>query len=231
MSNSRGLRRLRWSGWLGLTIACVVLTHCAGDDSKKKVEASAGEAGVGGEGASASGGSSSDRGGAPNNASGAAGEAASSGNGGAAGAQFGGAAGQSSAGGSGGEAGAGVCSVAPNPASCCEVTDVACDEDWTMACYADWNVTHYCCDAVNGVRHGCEYDGDFYTYSDQVCVDGCTGKGFGTGSCADCLGNRAACDAGHCDVGQTACDNVVGGFSLSCTRGTEVNCVCDPELD
>lgn len=228
MSNGHGLRGLRGSSWLGLTIACVALTHCAGDDSKKKVEASAGEAGAAGEGASASGGSNTN----PGGAAGAAGEAASSGNGGAAGAQLGGAAGQTSAtAGAGGEAGAGVCSAAPNPASCCEVTDVACDENWTMACYADWNVTHYCCDAVSGVRHGCEYDGDFYTYSDQVCVDPCTGKGFGTGSCADCLGNRAACDAGHCDVNQTACDNVVGGFSLSCTRGTEVTCVCDPELD
>ena len=224
------MSNVNWSSWLGLTIACAVLTHCAGDHSKKKVEASAGESGAAGEGASTSGGSSTGPGGAPN-AAGVAGEADSSGNGGAAGAQAGGAAGQSSGAGAGGEAGAGVCSVAPNPASCCEVTDVACDEDWTMACYADRNVTHYCCDAVNGIRRGCEYDGDFYTYSDQVCVDPCTGKGFGTASCADCLGNRAACDAGHCGADQTACDNVVGGFSLSCTRGTRVTCVCDPELD
>lgn len=223
------LSAVRLAYLCGLVAACCVLSHCAGDDSKKKLEASAGEGGAAGAGASTSGGSSTHPGGAPNPA-GAAGEAAGSGNGGAAGTSAGGAAGQTSAG-AGGEAGTWGCSAAPNPARCCETTDVACDENWTAACYGDWNVQHFCCDAVAGVRHGCEYDGDFYTYSDQICLDPCTGKGFGTGSCADCLGNRAACDAGHCGVDQTACDNVVGGFSLSCTRGTEVKCVCDPELD
>lgn len=221
---------VRFSYLCGLFAACCVLSHCAGDDSKKQIEAGAGEGGAAGEGTAISGGSSTDLGGAPH--AGAAGKAVSAGNGGAAGSSAGGAAGQTSAGtGAGGEAGTWGCNAAPNPTACCEATDVACDENWTMACYVDWSVQHFCCDAVAGVRHGCEYDGDFYTYSDQICLDPCTGKGFGTGSCADCLDNRAACDAGDCGVGQTACDSVVGGFSLTCTRGTEVNCVCDPELD
>ena len=213
---------------MGLVVACGLLSHCAGDDAKRQVVGGAGEGGAAGEGASTIGGSSTDPGGAPH--AGVAGKASSAGNGGAPASSLGGAAGQASAG-AGGEAGASGCNAAPNPTACCEASDVACDENWTLACYDDWNVQHFCCDAVAGVRRGCEYDGDFYTYSDQVCLDPCSGKGFGTGSCADCLGTRAACDAGQCGVDQTACDNVVGGFSLSCTRGTEVTCVCDPEQD
>lgn len=216
--------------WLLALGFLAVLSHCSGDETKRAVA----EAGAGGESggegpAPQAGGSRADAGAAGEIAieGGAGGQAPSpvlAGQGGAEVLQ-GGASGAAT------EAQGGACGVAPNPGGCCDPSDPPCDESWPSVCYNDWNVTHRCCDSTEGVRRSCRYDGDFYTYDDQVCLNECTGKSFGTTSCAGCLmGEMPLCVTSACSFDISACEDPVAGYVLDCSAGTSVVCTCDPDL-
>lgn len=134
--------------------------------------------------------------------------------------------------GTGGDGAGGACNTAPNPAGCCDPEDPPCEDDWELACYNDWNTTHYCCDAAAGLRNSCRYDGDFYSRSTEVCLDPCTGKSFGTGSCDDCLTGRPACHAMFGCSEEAECEDAEAGYALDCAGGdSAVICTCDPDLN
>jgi hypothetical protein len=223
----------RYAAFVALTLA-FPLSHCGGDDGSPEGNdpAAAGASGDGGDatngGASSAAGATSQGGGDDGGATGNGGASSGAGSGGetSAGATSGGAAGT----GTGGDGAGGDCSTTPDPANCCDPEDPPCEEDWELVCYNDWNTDHYCCDAIAGIRSRCSYDGDFYSGSDEVCLDECTGKSFGTGSCDACLTGRPACGPLGCGL-ETECEDAAAGYALECNNGRSVICTCDPDLN
>jgi hypothetical protein len=216
-----------------LVVLLPTLAHCSGDERKKT--SSSEDAGAAGLGNDASGGNDTPAaGGSDANAAGHPGEGGNAGTATSTGGADAGAGALIEAGttGAGGDLGAGGGCSDPGPTHCCSAEDPPCQEDWELECYNDWNNAHYCCDSALGVRRQCSYDGDFYSYSDVVCLNPCTGQGYGTESCTECLGGYPECtqlgtqfSCGAAEV----CQNANAGFALTCFAGRQVSCVCDPD--
>jgi hypothetical protein len=131
----------------------------------------------------------------------------------------------------------GACTDDGSKTHCCESGDTVCAEGWESACADEWNTTVYCCDTTLGLRRSCEYDGDFYHYSDEICLGECSGRSYGTGSCASCYEGLSECTPFSgpfgevpCSPSDGTCKVSEGGYALDCSGdGPEVLCTCDPD--
>jgi hypothetical protein len=114
----------------------------------------------------------------------------------------------------------------------CGYNEVDCSStSWTDSCVLGNSPS--CCDSANGIRQKCEYTGGNKVISGSVVIDACTGEGFGTQSCTDCLGaTDPLCDASFsagCSDTVSYCSDPEIGYRLSCLDGVQtVECTCDP---
>jgi hypothetical protein len=124
------------------------------------------------------------------------------------------------------------------PTPCCSPSSDACESN---GCAADLGS---CCDEENHVLDICSTLGGRLGVQQFICLNDCTGRSYGTGSCTSCVSpSDPPCDARHdwmsgCSVnGGTTCSEPVAGYRLDCTievgendfkvPNVAVLCTCD----
>lgn len=127
----------------------------------------------------------------------------------------------------------GACECACVKGDACPYDEADCnDPSWHDTCTLGNSPT--CCDSTNGVRQRCDFAGE-KVFSGSPVIDACTGEGFGTGTCAECLNLQdPTCDQAFfdgCSGEPITCSDATVGYRLSCSNGTSnVICTCDPQL-
>ena len=123
------------------------------------------------------------------------------------------------------------------PPSCCSPDMPHCE---TSGCNPTGD--GYCCNDTEHYTESCYDSGETQEY---ICLNECTGRSFGTGSCASCVGaDDPPCDfesewAASCSADAPIyCSNLAAGYRLKCLKtpgaaGTpvphiDVECTCDP---
>jgi hypothetical protein len=132
--------------------------------------------------------------------------------------------------------GAGPCT----PTPCCDATSPVCETD-----RCDPENAGYCCSPTGNYAEICRDHGTYQSFDQQICINDCTGRSYGTDSCADCLSaTDPVCDptydwmTGCGDApGLIYCSDPLRGFRLSCGEAAPgaseasilIVCSCAPD--
>lgn len=129
------------------------------------------------------------------------------------------------------ECAGGSCDCACVKGDGCSVQEADCNNtSWSDLCVLGNSPT--CCDSANGIRQRCVFNGT-KDFTNSVVIDDCTGEGFGTASCGNCLNPQdPPCDDAFfnaCGDSVSYCSDSNVGYRQSCLDGKAwVECTCDP---
>jgi hypothetical protein len=128
-----------------------------------------------------------------------------------------------------------TCSPGPEcvPTPCCAADATACELD---GCDPSEG---YCCSATGNYSESCSPLGGGLVGSQQfICLNDCTGRSYGTGSCADCVGvDDPPCDREFAWItacnpsSRVYCSDPVAGYRLSCLEIVGIDAAPYPDID